>query len=129
VKPTCTEKAAAKEGKQVAGIRKSLGFTQAELASLFGVHALTISKWERGHLTPRPYPMAMLLAFEQGHKRCPTIGSRVRGILASEGPVAGVHMLLRAAFDDYWSKRRDRKARQRRALRTLAKGAARRGRP
>jgi len=32
--------------------RQKLGLSQAELASIMGVHVMTISKWERGDRNP-----------------------------------------------------------------------------
>lgn len=44
-------------------IRKSLKITQPTMAQILGVHPLTISKWERGILTPNGFQMSLLHAF------------------------------------------------------------------
>lgn len=41
--------------------REALGLTQRQLAARFGVHYLTISKWERGlHRIPEMVDMALM---------------------------------------------------------------------
>lgn len=45
-------------------LRDGLGYTQARLASLLGVHPLTISRWECGTLSPAPVGLRLLHAIE-----------------------------------------------------------------
>jgi molybdopterin-binding protein len=49
---------------QPAAIRRRLGLTQARLAELTGVHAMTVSKWERGLLAPNTHQRTLLRALE-----------------------------------------------------------------
>lgn len=49
---------------QLATLRRRLGLTQARLAELTGVHAMTVSKWERGLLAPNVHQRAILRAME-----------------------------------------------------------------
>ena len=42
-----------------------MGYTQARLATLFGVHVITVWRWERGHLTPNPTQERLLAAIER----------------------------------------------------------------
>ena len=35
-------------------LRKKLGLNQSEFAALFGVHSVTVSRWENGARTPTP---------------------------------------------------------------------------
>lgn len=44
----------------VHGLRLAIGATQAELAKLLGVHETTISRWERGLVSPDPYVIRSL---------------------------------------------------------------------
>jgi transcriptional regulator with XRE-family HTH domain len=51
----------------LAGRREALGLTQRQLAERFGVHYLTISKWERGlHRIPEMVDLA-LMTLERRH--------------------------------------------------------------
>lgn len=45
-------------------LRDGLGYTQARLAALLGVHPLTISRWECGTLSPTPVGLRLLHAIE-----------------------------------------------------------------
>lgn len=46
----------------VARIRKGLGLTQEALGRIVGAHAMTISKWERGVLSPGAFQRSILEA-------------------------------------------------------------------
>lgn len=37
---------------EIKSIRKALGMTQQEFAHTLGVHAMSVSRWERGKLEP-----------------------------------------------------------------------------
>ena len=49
---------------KLANLRARLGLTQSRLASLTGVHAMTVSKWERGVLAPNRHQSSILKALE-----------------------------------------------------------------
>ncbi len=49
--------------QDVSALRRSLGLTQRELAELVGAHPMTVSKWERGVLEPRPAQRVLLADF------------------------------------------------------------------
>lgn len=44
-------------------LRYHLHLKQRHLAALLGVNVMTVSRWERGGLTPTPYQLVMLNAF------------------------------------------------------------------
>ena len=80
--------------------RVSLGVTQTEFANLLGVHALTVSKWERGLLRPTPYQEALIASFRRAADRKPDIGEVVAAALVGAGVGVALYYLLSAAFDD-----------------------------
>lgn len=49
----------------IAELRHQLGYTQRRLSNLLGVHPLTVSRWERGTLTPTPDVVRMLTAITE----------------------------------------------------------------
>lgn len=60
-------------------LRERLGLTQAQLAGLVGVHAMTVSKWERGRLKPSAHQRRLLATFAAAAERgvrAPTRGKR-----------------------------------------------------
>ena len=81
-------------------IRKGLGLTQTQLGQLLDVHSLTVSKWERGLLTPKPYQSAMLDSFKKAGKRKPEVGSAVVTLLVGAGIAAALYLLLKAAMEE-----------------------------
>jgi len=50
---------------QIAALRLRLGYTQRRLSALLGVHPLTVSRWERGTLTPTPDAVRMIAAITE----------------------------------------------------------------
>ena len=50
---------------EIAQLRTDLGLSQVQFAELFGLHFMTISKWERGVLEPNDYQQALLDQFRQ----------------------------------------------------------------
>lgn len=84
---------------QVKRIRQELGLTQAQLAQLMGVHALTVSKWERGVGSPTPHQAALLDSFAKAAKKQPGIGETVAALLVGAGFAFALYHLLKAAFE------------------------------
>ncbi len=83
---------------EIQAVRADLKLTQAQLAQLLGVHVLTISKWERGALSPTPHQAAMLRSFGTAAEKEPDIGAIVVGLLVGAGVAMAVYKLLEAAF-------------------------------
>ncbi|TAH35108.1 MAG: helix-turn-helix domain-containing protein [Planctomycetota bacterium] len=50
----------------IARLRRRLRLTQPALARILGVHAMTVSKWERGVLRPSRHQLAILDAVARG---------------------------------------------------------------
>ena len=48
---------------EIKRIRRRLKLTQAELSRFVGVHPVTVSRWERGDLSPRPWAESLLRAW------------------------------------------------------------------
>ncbi|HOX44532.1 MAG TPA: helix-turn-helix domain-containing protein [Myxococcota bacterium] len=87
-------------GKEIAAIRNGLEMTQTHLGQLLGVHPLTVSKWERGHLTPTPHQEALLDSFRKAMKRQSNIGKIAIGLLVGAGVGIALYFLLKAAFSE-----------------------------
>lgn len=47
-------------GKKIKELRKKRGLNQTEMAELLGVHLQTVSRYERGELTPSPEILSVL---------------------------------------------------------------------
>lgn len=81
---------------QISSLRRSLGLSQVEFGQLFGVHSMTVSKWERGVLRPTGYQIALLQQFQatadarKGHAQ-----EQVKNLLIGAGVVAALVWLLR----------------------------------
>jgi putative transcriptional regulator len=106
------------EGNIARRTREAIGLTQVELAAILGVHAITISKWERGKLAPNPYPLALLEAFATSKNFYHEVGADARALLASDGPIAALHCLLRPGFEEHvqrWGGRRSQLVRNAKA--------------
>jgi molybdopterin-binding protein len=68
----------------VARARRKAGLTQTRLARLLGVHPITVSKWERGVLTPNARQAAILRALgrpaRRGEGQSPARGVQVADV-------------------------------------------------
>ena len=84
-------------GKQILDLRAALGLSQVQFAQLFGVHFMTVSKWERGVIVPSPYQLALMGQFAQtAVAKQEEAKEQVKGLLVSAGVVAALVFLLTA---------------------------------
>ena len=83
---------------EVRAVREGLGLNQSQLAQLLGVHPLTVSKWERGLLSPSPHQDTLLRSFRKAAKK-PDIGEEVASALLAAGVAFALLLLLEAAFE------------------------------
>ena len=91
--------------EQLRAVRDGLGLTQEQFAQLLGVHGLTVSKWERGVLTPSPYQVALIQSFAKAKEKRPEVtGGALAAILLGAGVAAALFFLLKAAFEDGTAK-------------------------
>lgn len=77
-------------------LRRVLGLNQDKFGQLLGIHAMTVSKWERGVLRPTPYQIAMMEAFNKAARK-EEIKRTLKNILVAAGVVAAVYLLLKYA--------------------------------
>ena len=74
--------------------RRALGLSQAEFASLLGVHSMTVSKWERGEAVPSAHQVALI----RHHERKARLVNRtlLLDTLHAKGPIAAASVLFKA---------------------------------
>ena len=84
------------DAKQIQQLRKKLGLSQDKLGQLLDVHTMTVSKWERGLLSPTPYQVAMMEEFEKAASK-PKVKLELKHVLIAAGVVAAVYLLLKNA--------------------------------
>jgi len=77
----------------LARLRQRLGLSQSAFARLLGVHAMTVSKWERGVLKPGAHQQRLLQALARAPER-----PRGRG-KAGEDPLRLLSELLGEAYE------------------------------
>lgn len=73
--------------------RQDLGLNQDKFGQLFGIHPMTVSKWERGILTPTPYQVAMMEAFKKAARK-EEIRKTLKNVLVAAGVIAAIYLLL-----------------------------------
>ena len=82
--------------KEIVGVRQQLKLGQTELASLMGVHPMTVSRWERGLVPPTGYQSAMLTEFKTA-ARDKAFRDTFSAALIATGIMSGLYLLLGAA--------------------------------
>lgn len=80
----------------VAQLRKSLRLSQAQFGNLFGVHPMTVSKWERGILRPTAYQLALMTDFAEAAKKR-EVTDTIGAVLVGAGIAAALYLLLKGA--------------------------------
>lgn len=78
----------------VSKLRSKLGLSQAQFGNLFGVHPMTVSKWERGILNPTDYQLALMMEFEKAAKR-KEVRDTIGAVLVGAGIAAALYLLLK----------------------------------
>lgn len=83
----------------ITNTRKGLGLNQVEFAQLFGVHQMTVSRWERGELSPTPYQQTLLNEFQVAAKEKESKKNQedIRTILLGAGIIAAILFILTLA--------------------------------
>ena len=82
--------------RSIINLRSRLGLTQPEFGQLFGIHWMTVSKWERGLLEPTAYQTALMNEFLTATKKR-EVDVQVKAILIGMGIAAALFFLLSAA--------------------------------
>jgi len=82
---------------EVAATRKALGLTQTELASILGLHYVTVCRWERGHMEPKPWVIAIFERFRIAAD-AQDVGGRMARVLALRGPLAAMYLGLAVSY-------------------------------
>lgn len=75
-------------------LRNQLGLSQAQFGNQFGVHPMTVSKWERELLKPNPYQMALMTEFEKS-ARSKEVRDTIASVLIGAGIAAALFLLLK----------------------------------
>lgn len=87
--------------KDITKLRKRLGLAQPQFAQLLGVHAVTVSRWERGDpsVSPSSYQLALMKEFDKAaaSREAEQIKSTLGALLMGAGLAAALLLLLEAA--------------------------------
>jgi len=85
-------------GSEITELRKSLGLSQVEFAQLFDAHNMTVSKWERGLLSPSPYQIGLMREFHKAAEaERAKVQQEVKNLLIGAGVIAAIFWLLTTA--------------------------------
>jgi putative transcriptional regulator len=85
---------------EIQRLRRALGLTQQDLARLFGIHSVTVSKWELGQLFPSPYQTALLEGLARSRRKNKRVGAEIVAALSRRGIVAALCCALRPGDGD-----------------------------
>lgn len=83
------------DAASITSLRRSLGLSQVEFGQLFGAHAMTVSKWERGILRPTAYQLVLMQQFQStADVQADRAREEVKKLLLGAGVVAALLWLL-----------------------------------
>jgi len=83
------------DATEVVSLRRALGLSQEQFGQLFGAHSMTVSKWERGLLSPTAYQQALMAQFRlTAGKQEAVAQEQVKKLLIGAGVVAALIWLL-----------------------------------
>lgn len=80
--------------KSIIKLREKLQLSQSQFGNLFGVHSMTISKWERGLLHPNSYQQALMVEFNKA-ANSKEVKETLGAVLVGAGIAAALYLLLR----------------------------------
>ena len=82
---------------EILHLRTDLGLSQIQFGQLFGVHFMTVSKWERGVLSPNTYQLALMDQFRKtANAKKAEAQEQLGKILVGAGLIAALAWLLAA---------------------------------
>ena len=79
---------------EIQKLRKDLRLSQSEFGNLFGIHSMTVSKWERDVLRPNPYQFAVMEEFRKASKT-DSVAETLSAVLIGAGVAAALYLLLK----------------------------------
>lgn len=85
-------------GSEIRSTRDALRLSQSQFASLLGVHAVTVSRWETGAQSPTPYQAGLISQFGEAAKK-ERVVKEIGTILVTAGAITGLFFLLKWAME------------------------------
>ncbi len=82
---------------EIKTLRKKLNLSQAQFAQLFGVHSITIIRWESGDAFPTDYQKVLMESFEKSAET-QEVRDTIGKVLIGAGIVAALLLLLGTAI-------------------------------
>ena len=82
----------------VVKLRNKLNLSQTQFGNLFGVHSMTVSKWEREILKPSDYQLALMTEFKEAAKE-KEVTNTLGKVLIGAGIAAALYLLLKNSRD------------------------------
>ena len=81
---------------EISALRARLNLGQPEFGNLFGVHPMTVSKWERGLHQPNAYQQVLMSEFSKAAKD-KKVRETLGAVLIGAGIAAALLLLLQHA--------------------------------
>jgi transcriptional regulator with XRE-family HTH domain len=83
-------------GPEINKLRQSLNLSQAQFAQLFGLHPITVMRWEKGTAMPTDYQQVLLERFKKTAEE-KEVRDTVGKILIGAGIIAALLLLLNSS--------------------------------
>jgi transcriptional regulator with XRE-family HTH domain len=82
-------------GKHIRRLRGGLGLNQSDFGRILNVHAVSVSRWENGHMKPDRWTRCILRTIAGNLKRDPGRADRAKLRMDDDEPILALAELLK----------------------------------
>ena len=79
---------------EIINLRNSMKLTQPQFAQLFGVHPITVMRWEKDIKKPTDYQIGLMNSFQTASETDEVKNAAIGGLLVTIGVIAVLALLL-----------------------------------
>lgn len=79
---------------EIIELRQNMGVSQAQFAQLFGIHPITVIRWEKGTATPTDYQKGLMESFKTASETPEAKEVALGAMIVTAGAIAVLGFLL-----------------------------------
>lgn len=79
---------------EIANLRQNMGLSQTQFAQLFGIHPITVIRWEKGTAIPTDYQKGLMESFKTANDKPEAKEVSLGAMIVTAGAIAVLAFLL-----------------------------------